>query len=155
MKLLNIIITAQIIALLIILIVSRFLKKKRYNLKVSGKIIDRWTEEYGTHNNIAERKGFHTYILVEYYYNGKRYSKQGGISPFSKLEINDSVAVMINPNMPDEAYGFNLSKGPVVIKSRMKPKDYIFRLLLCLPLITFVGLILFFIGMLITGKFNM
>ena len=137
-----------ILIILIILICVIYLVyinrlKKRCNLKVKGKVIARWTEEYGRFRNDAAQKGYRTYIIIEYEYNQKKYDKEIVISPFTLIKIHDEVEIMINPLKPEEVYGVYFSNEE--IKKRMKVKDYIINLIISLPIIAIFIFVIFFV----------
>ena len=85
-------------------------KRKRCNLKVSGKVIARWTEKHGRFMNDPVNKGYRTYIIVEYEYNQNKYDKEIVISPLELIKVNDGAEVMINPLNPSETNGVYFSE---------------------------------------------
>jgi len=141
-----------LILLIVIFVCENKLKKKRCNLKVRGKIIDRWTEEVGTYSRNAKRKGYRTYIVIEYKYNNETYSTTRGVSPFMKCEIHDEIEIMINQKNPEESSGAYIAEE--IIEKRKTSGDKLVKIILLLPLICFVGLVLYIVIGTILEKLN-
>ena len=69
----------DIIAIFIIIKISGKSKEKRCNLKVKGRIVDRYTSNYNTYG-----ASYKTFIVIEYEYNNKIYYK---LSEMKNIEI--------------------------------------------------------------------
>lgn len=147
----------EVIIILLFLIYLIYLiyinkKRKRCNLKVSGKVIARWTEEYGRFRNDPVNKGYRTYIIVEYEYNQKKYDKEIVISPFELIKVNDEAEVMINPLNPAETHGVYFSREK--IRERMKLKEYVVRWIVLIPIIVIIGFLIYFVVVILLDEFR-
>lgn len=108
-------------------------KKRRCNLEIKGKIIDRWTEQRWA---VGRKYNYETFVLVEYEYNNKTYAKEARISPLNHIRKGDIVTVWINPNDPEECHSFQLPEEQY--KERITWKDWVIRLILLLPVISII-----------------
>ena len=111
------------------------------NLEVKAKVIDRWTEE----TSYYKRHPYRSFIMIEYEYNNQIYTKEGRISPFSKIRIGDIGKAAINPDNPKECTDFTL-EDEKEYKKRFSWKDKIITLILLLPVFSIIiDIILFLI----------
>ena len=155
MGLLTIIATIEVV-LCFIIFIGIFIKdmkqkEKRCNVKVKGKVVNRWTSERKRRSHFH---GYETFIVIEYEYNQEIYSISVRISPFSKLKIRDTVEVMMNPLNPKETYKVCIPEELLErIEQRTKKKekitDIIIKIIILTPIIGIIGFAIFFAVVLI------
>lgn len=71
-------------------------RQKRYSQVTEGKIIE--------FQQIHSSSGRNPHPIYEYFVDGKRYSKRGGYSSFSHLQVGMPVSIMYDPDCPSQAW---------------------------------------------------
>ncbi len=127
--------------LIVLYIIYSIMKKKRCNLEVKGKVVEKWTEK---RPHTLRYPVYIDYILIEYEYEGKVYTGIDRPSPLGHIKKGDSVIVNINPQEPEECYEYKIDMDDY--NERFTWKDNVIKLILMLPIISVIIVIILLIS---------